>query len=47
MPFIGQRILLGVTRFENLAVDFELTGINQIWVSDITYYQYRGIHSTI
>lgn len=30
---------LGVTRFENRLVDFELTGINQVWVSDITYYQ--------
>jgi putative transposase len=30
---------LGVTRFENLLIDFELTGINQVWVSDITYYR--------
>ena len=30
---------LGVTRFENLLMDFELTGINQVWVSDITYYR--------
>ena len=30
---------LGVTRFENLTVDLELTGINQLWVSDITYYR--------
>jgi putative transposase len=29
---------LGVTRFRNLVIDFELKGINQIWVSDITYY---------
>lgn len=30
---------LGVTRFENLLVRFELTGVNQVWVSDITYYR--------
>ncbi len=30
---------LGVTRFENLLVGRELTGVNQVWVSDITYYQ--------
>lgn len=30
---------LGVTRFENLLVGWELTGVNQVWVSDITYYQ--------
>jgi putative transposase len=30
---------LGVTRFENLLEGFELTGINQVWVSDITYYE--------
>ena len=30
---------LGVTRFENLLLNFELTGINQVWVSDITYYR--------
>lgn len=30
---------LGVTRFENLLTDFELTSINQVWVSDITYYR--------
>lgn len=30
---------LGVTRFENLLSGFELTGINQAWVSDITYYR--------
>lgn len=30
---------LGVTRFENLLLGFELTGINQVWVSDITYYR--------
>ena len=29
----------GVTRFDNLLLDFELTGINQVWVSDITYYR--------
>ncbi|MFO7296560.1 MAG: IS3 family transposase [Clostridia bacterium] len=30
---------LGVTRFENLLAGRELTGVNQVWVSDITYYQ--------
>lgn len=30
---------LGVTRFEDLVQDYELTGINQVWVSDITYYR--------
>jgi putative transposase len=29
----------GVIRFPNLAEGIELTGINQIWASDITYYQ--------
>ena len=33
---------LGVTRFENLKDGFELKGINQIWVSDITYYEMLG-----
>lgn len=30
---------LGVTRFENLAAGMELTGVNQVWASDITYYR--------
>jgi hypothetical protein len=30
---------LGVTRFENLIVGKELTGVNQVWVSDITFYR--------
>lgn len=30
---------LGVTRFENLIAGFKLTGINQVWASDITYYR--------
>ena len=30
---------LGVTRFENLLIGLELIGINQVWVSDITYYR--------
>ena len=29
----------GVTRFDNLLTGRELTGVNQIWVSDITYYR--------
>ena len=30
---------LGVTRFENLTVDLKLTDIDQLWVSDITYFE--------
>lgn len=30
---------LGVTRFPNLLADIELTTVNQVWVSDITYYR--------
>ena len=30
---------LGVTRFDNLVAGRELTGINQVWASDITYYR--------
>jgi putative transposase len=30
---------LGVTRFENLAAGRELTGVNQVWASDITFYR--------
>lgn len=33
---------LGVTHFSNLVTDFELTGINQVFVSDITYYELNG-----
>jgi putative transposase len=29
----------GVTRFDNLLQDWELTDVNQVWVSDITYYR--------
>lgn len=29
----------GVVRFDNLVDGFELDGVNQIWVSDITYYR--------
>lgn len=32
----------GVTRFDNLLIDFKLTGVNQVWVSDITYYEMGG-----
>lgn len=28
----------GVIRFDNLLAQVELTGVNQVWVSDITYY---------
>lgn len=30
---------LGVTRFENLLISKKLTGVNQAWASDITYYR--------
>ena len=30
---------LGVIRFKNLISGFELTGVNQVWVSDITYFE--------
>ena len=30
---------LGVTRFANLIAGRELTGINRVWASDITYYR--------
>jgi transposase InsO family protein len=30
---------LGVTRFPNLIQGLELTGVNHVWVSDITYYE--------
>lgn len=33
---------LGVTRFENLLIGSELTTVNQVWVSDITYYEIEG-----
>lgn len=33
---------LGVTRFENLLIGMELTTVNQVWVSDITYYEIEG-----
>ncbi|MFW5762170.1 MAG: transposase [Cyclobacteriaceae bacterium] len=29
---------LGVIRFDNLIAGMELTGVNQVWVSDITYF---------
>jgi putative transposase len=32
---------LGVTRFPNLVKGLELNGVNQVWVSDITYYRIR------
>lgn len=32
----------GVTRFDNLLSGFKLTGVNQVWVSDITYYELDG-----
>lgn len=32
----------GVTRFPNLIKDVKLTGVNQVFVSDITYYEMGG-----
>lgn len=32
----------GVVRFDNLIEDMELTHINQVWQSDITYYDVKG-----
>lgn len=32
----------GVIRFDNLLVNLDLTGINQAFVSDITYYEVQG-----
>lgn len=32
----------GVTRFENLTVDLTVTRLNQLWVSDITYFEVEG-----
>ena len=33
---------LGVTRFDNLLIGFELKAVNQVWVSDITYFEIEG-----
>ena len=32
------------TKYRNLLVDFRVTDVNQLWVSDITYYQLGNIH---
>jgi putative transposase len=32
----------GVVRFDNLTVNLKLTRINQLWVSDITYFEVSG-----
>ena len=32
----------GVVRFDNLTLDLRLTGMNQLWVSDITYFGVSG-----
>jgi len=32
----------GVIRFDNLTLDFPVTGINQVWSSDITYFPVRN-----
>jgi len=37
--FRGTTDSSGVVRFDNLVEGFELDGVNQIWVSDITYYR--------
>lgn len=40
--FVRTTNSLGVTRFENFLIGFELTTVNQVWVSDITYYEIQG-----
>lgn len=40
--FVRTTNSLGVTRFPNLLDKIELTHINQVWVSDITYYEISG-----
>jgi hypothetical protein len=37
--FIRTTNSLGVTRFDNLIAGWELTGVTQVYVSDITYYR--------
>lgn len=32
------------TKYKNLLVDFKVTDVNQLWVSDITYYHLGDIH---
>lgn len=32
----------GVTRFDNLTLNLELSALNQLWVSDITYFEVNG-----
>lgn len=34
----------GVIRFPNLLLTTEVTGINQVWSSDITYYEVNGVY---
>ena len=36
----------GVIRFDNLLVDLQITRINQVWQSDITYFELNGIFTT-
>ena len=33
----------GVVRFDNLLIDLIITHINQVWQSDITYYEINGV----
>lgn len=33
----------GVIRFDNLTEGLQLTGVNQLWVSDITYYEISNV----
>jgi len=33
----------GVIRFYNLLIDLEITRINQVWQSDITYFELNGV----
>lgn len=40
--FVRTTNSLGVTRFDNLLFNIQLTTVNQVWVSDITYYEIKG-----
>jgi len=43
--FKGTTDSSGVKRFENLTLNLELTALDQLWVSDITYFEISGKYS--
>jgi transposase InsO family protein len=43
--FRGTTDSSGVKRFENLTLNLKLTALNQLWVSDITYFEISGKYS--